>query len=68
MIQETNCVSLSEFELWHHSQNWPQSLVKLGADFVPQAVKREKSLKPREHRQFLGPKSNCITLIVSSIY
>ena len=39
MIQGTNCVSLSEFELWHHSQNWPQSLVKLGADLVPQAVK-----------------------------
>ena len=38
MIERTNCVSQSEFELWHHSQNWPQSLVKLGADLVPQAV------------------------------
>ena len=38
MIQGTNFVSWSEFEIRHHIQIWPQSRGVLRADFVPQAV------------------------------
>ena len=40
MIQGTSCVSLSGFEIWHHGQKWPQSLVRFWADLMPQAVNK----------------------------
>ena len=44
MIQTTNCVSLSEFEVRLQSEIWPQSRGVLRADFVPKAVKVNESL------------------------
>ena len=39
MIGRTNCVNLSAFGVWHHSQKWPQSRGVFWDDSRSQAVK-----------------------------
>ena len=56
MIQGTNCDSLSEFGVRHHSQIWLQSMGVFWADFVPHAVNRRFGVK---NRALIGDPSKC---------